>query len=242
MIIEKTKNYELFRVSNCNRDLNEANVAKLIASIKSRNLLEFRPIIVNANMEIIDGQHRLAAAKALDLEVWYKVDQDSTISDILLLNLNQKNWDLGDYLKYYISQGSEEYKKFSEFVKNKEVDIRQGLRFVNEGNTFGYKNFKSGKFKFPEGMELVNVMNCVSKYDLISSIIKNQKIGGNEIIQRSLFKTALLEILKNEDLDFDIFREKIKINLDKIRLCSSAREYLNMLTDVYNWKNRNPIA
>ena len=175
------------------------------------------------------------------MEVWYKIDKDASESDILLLNLNQKTWDLDDYLKYYMTQGSEDYKKIHEFIKNKEVDIRQGLRFVNEGNTFGYRNFKSGKFKFPEGIDLVNVMNCVSKYDIIVNTIKNQKIEGNKITERSLFKTALLEILKNEDLDFEIFKEKLKVNLDKVRVCGSAREYLNMLVEIYNWKNRKPI-
>ena len=62
MSLEKTKNYEIFKIMDCNRELSAANLQKLIGSIKSRNLLEFRPIIVNSKMEIIDGQHRLAAA------------------------------------------------------------------------------------------------------------------------------------------------------------------------------------
>jgi hypothetical protein len=84
-------------------------------------------------------------------------------------------------------------------------------------------------------------MNSLSKYKTIIALISSQKIDGSKICARHKFKTALLEILKNEDLDFDVFKEKITVNLDKVRLCAGATEYLNMLTQIYNWRNKNPL-
>jgi len=240
-MIEKTTNYEMFKKSSANRPISQTNLARIVSSIRSKNLLEFRPIIVNDRMEVIDGQHRLEAAKVVGVEIWYKIDKESQTEDILLLNLNQKNWDLGDFLNYYTSSDKEEYVKFDAFIKKENVDIRQGLRLLNVVRSHGFRNFKSGDFKFPEGFEMVNVMNSLSKYKAIISLISLQKIDGSKICARHKFKTALLEMLKNEDLDFDVFKEKIAVNLDKVRFCAGANEYLNMLTQIYNWKNRNPL-
>lgn len=61
MQIYKTKDYTSFRAIVSNREVNKAHVKKLAASIRKKNLLYIRPVIVNDRMEIIDGQHRVAA-------------------------------------------------------------------------------------------------------------------------------------------------------------------------------------
>lgn len=68
--MEKTKNYSLFKKYAKNRDIDGRHVEKLIASIKTANLLDCEPILVNEKMEVIDGQHRLEAAKSLNLDIY----------------------------------------------------------------------------------------------------------------------------------------------------------------------------
>jgi hypothetical protein len=49
-LIQNTKNYSMFKFRADNREkISDGHVEKLVESIKTRNLLEMRPIIVNAN-------------------------------------------------------------------------------------------------------------------------------------------------------------------------------------------------
>src|SRR5580693_9488423 len=107
--MEKTKNYELFLKHDSNRELVENNVTKIMKSIETRNLLEFRPILVNEKMQIIDGQHRLEAAKRLGIEVYYQIMKKPPAETMLLLNTNQKRWTTNDYLNYFCEEWNGQY-------------------------------------------------------------------------------------------------------------------------------------
>ena len=60
--IKETKNYDQFKVGDWNRTIKKNNLKKLEKSVKQNGWLK-HPIMVNENMEIMDGQHRFAYAK-----------------------------------------------------------------------------------------------------------------------------------------------------------------------------------
>lgn len=68
-MINKTKNYDQFKTTNLNREkgIDRNRVEWLKNQIQRRNLLDMCPIIVNSNMEIIQGQHRWLLQKNLGL-------------------------------------------------------------------------------------------------------------------------------------------------------------------------------
>ena len=80
MVTYSTKNYDMFitdrdktghwSTQNC-----EKLIKNLMQSISYRNLLAWRPIIVTKNFLVIDGLHRLEAAKRLGVEIYYEVIQ-----------------------------------------------------------------------------------------------------------------------------------------------------------------------
>lgn len=71
MEILKTKDYGSFKEINSNREVDQRHVRSLVAAIEQKNLLHVNPIVCNADMEVIDGQHRLEAARALGVEIYY---------------------------------------------------------------------------------------------------------------------------------------------------------------------------
>ena len=99
MTIE-TSDYSIFKKHESNRVINELALRKLINSIKSKNMLELRPILVDSQMRVIDGQHRLEAAKALRVPIFYLMKKESESLDIILLN-TQKRWSIEDYLNFF---------------------------------------------------------------------------------------------------------------------------------------------
>ena len=99
--MNQTTDYSLFKDVSSNRDVDRKHVKKLVNSIREKNLLEVNPIIVNEKLEVLDGQHRLEAAKQLKVPIYYVISSDVTHNDISRLNSNKKNWLLMDYINYY---------------------------------------------------------------------------------------------------------------------------------------------
>jgi len=126
-MIQKTKKYDIFKFREDNRQkIDENHVKRLIESIKNRNLLEFRPIMLNSDYEVIDGQHRLLAAKELNIEIFYEIHKDLKSGDIIELNV-AKTWQMEDYLNYYVKNGHKEYQNFDAFLKKNNLSINIGL-------------------------------------------------------------------------------------------------------------------
>jgi hypothetical protein len=64
-----TTKYSQFKILSDNRDVNSLHVKRLVESFNDMHLV--CPIIVNENMEVIDGQHRLQASIETGLPIYY---------------------------------------------------------------------------------------------------------------------------------------------------------------------------
>lgn len=71
--MKETKDYNIFKKHPNNREIFHANLEKIKRSIQIKNLLEYRPIIVDKKMQVIDGQHRLEAARQLGVPIYYQM-------------------------------------------------------------------------------------------------------------------------------------------------------------------------
>jgi len=116
MEIQKTKDYSLFKFILSNREVDHNHIKRLAKSIQRNNLLYIRPLIVNDKMELIDGQHRLEAAKQIGAEVYFMKVPKLTKSDIAVLNSAQKNWTRSDFINFYAMEGNEDYKKLAQLI------------------------------------------------------------------------------------------------------------------------------
>lgn len=116
MQIVKTTDYSSFKLILSNREVDANHVRKLVKSITRKNLLFIRPLIVNDKMQLIDGQHRLAAAKEIKAEVYYLKVEGLTKADIAVLNTAQKNWTGSDFINFYAVEGNEHYKNLAALI------------------------------------------------------------------------------------------------------------------------------
>jgi hypothetical protein len=94
-----TKDYDKFEPINGNRSLNQLHINRLKQSIKEEYLETH--IIVNANYEIIDGQHRFTVIKELGLPLHYQVIHDYGLNEVHRYNQLVKAWGFMDYIKGY---------------------------------------------------------------------------------------------------------------------------------------------
>lgn len=235
-MIKKTKDYDIFILRDDNREkIDRPHIQRLCESIKSRNLLEFRPIVVNEKMEVIDGQHRLFAAKALDVEIYYQVESKLDAPDIVRMNIS-KAWTMGDYLNFYCQHDYEEYKKLAEFMKKHSLTLKVALTIALGQSKLGYYEFKRGEFKFEECSENVDLDIC---WETIHYI---QKINGYaQYTYTNRFWKAMLKLVKHPNFD----AKKWKSNVEKLvsNFCPKARadDYVIMVQNIYNWRNNAKI-
>lgn len=85
--VYETYDYDKFHImEKGNRDIDHDK--KIALSMKEDFL--FSPILVNEKMEIIDGQNRFFASKALGKPIYYIIKNGYGIREVRILNSNAK--------------------------------------------------------------------------------------------------------------------------------------------------------
>lgn len=232
----KTNDYEMFKFRADNREkIDQNHVLRLVDSIKSRNLLDLRPIIVNEEMEVIDGQHRLLAAKILQVEIYYQIEKTMHGNDIILMNI-AKSWTTTDYLNYYCKNEYSEYIKLKEFMKKNQLNLKIALNMIMGASRAQFRDFKSGDFKFLDGDLYDNLDVC---WDTINLIKKMN--GFSPYTSSTRFWKALIKLINHPHF----FAEKWIFNLQRMieRFSPKATtaDYCRLMMEIYNWKNSDRV-
>lgn len=108
-VVLQSKNYSQFNLNQLNRNIDESHVLRLQKALRKDPSLTFEPILVDKNMNIVDGQHRFLALSALNKPITYMIDNNISINDASELNSNQKNWSLFDYVQFFVNKGNQNY-------------------------------------------------------------------------------------------------------------------------------------
>jgi hypothetical protein len=235
-MIKKTKDYGMFKMRPDNREkIDYGHVAKLAFSIKAKNLLEFRPIQVNADMEIIDGQHRLLAAQQCDVEIYYDQKQGLEIKDVIALNI-QKSWNMADYLNYYCKNGYVEYQKFQNYMKQNRLSLSVTMRILFEKTRPSTEIFRAGEYVHNEKVRGDMLDKC---HDTLGYI---RKIKGSGLWHQSArFWKALIALIDHPEFDAVKWRHNLERKIDLIAPKATFQQYVKMLEEIYNWRNPSKI-
>lgn len=194
-------------------------------------MLAQNPILVNERMEIIDGQHRLEAAKSLRVPVWFLVVDAAGLEEVQQLNSYTKAWTSYDYLESYCALKKPAYLKIRGFVNDYKLPIEASfaLMYGDTGSKM-YSRFKKGTLEINEeqynlGVTLANAIDRLKPYFVD---------GGT---RRVFLYYAIREINKQGYLD--MLLEKVEASNAKLTLQHSTRDYLRMFEDSLNWHNRS---
>lgn len=244
--IKSTKDLSIFKKHPSNREIRIDNVRKIKNSLLAKNLLKFKPVLVDNFMRILDGQHRIEAAKQLGLEVWYQIQEDSAPEDIILINANQRRWGLEDYLNFQVAQGNVEYAKIKQWCTKHNASLQEYLRLdptLNYSKSNGKMSlkFRSGTYKFPNDEQLASIEKTKQAVDRVYEAIDSYLLSDKTFIKLSYFRRSLVEFLAREDVDLSTFLIKLRNKTEALRPCATCLGYLHMFRDIYNWKNQNPI-
>jgi len=241
MKVEKTTAYGQFKFLKKNREINEDHFERIRKSLEVRNLLEFRPILVDEEYNVLDGQHRLEAARRMGIPIYYQVSEKHPAETIYILNSNQQNWTIQSYLNYHSNDGVEDYVQFSTFIETHHISIATGLALLSTHKlSQGRVLFKQGKFTPGEG-RMERAEEILHQVEEVKMFIRNRSTRKTLFVDNERFKTTLILFLLKPGVDFKIFMKKLEYKLDYIRPCTNGEEFMRIFVAVYNYNNKNPI-
>ena len=246
--VYKTFSYDDFKILKGNRDVDHINSIK--KSMVDNGPL-FNPILVNENMEILDGQNRFYASKELGLPIYYVIRPGYGVKETRILNRNSKNWTFHDYVKSYAGEGIQGYidlKKlidmFPELPPNKVIhiangklsnDSRVGTDKYNKGNISDNVNsIKKGVYQVKDMEKAISIGNMIMEY-------KGLDDNERPIFKRPEFISAIIKLSRCVDFDNDEVIRKIKMYPRTFVPCISSDEYIRMIEGIVNFKRKQKI-
>lgn len=223
--INFTENHEVFKDITSNREVDVRHVNSLKKAISENNLLHLNPIIVNSEMQIIDGQHRLEAARELGIPVYYVVDDKITKSDIAGLNSNQKNWTILDYVNYYAVEKVPEFLVLADFINRYSfAPVSTILQLMSITGKRAPAEFKAG---------IIDIRNKEVADRVLSHIQEIRNMGIELAFDRN-FILAIKDAMKNEEYDPEHLLKKVSDNRMELIKCAKKQQYLQLIEQIYN--------
>lgn len=234
LIIKCEPDLDKFKLYHGNRSINPQHVQRLKLSIEQDNLLHHNPIIVDEEFQVMDGQHRLEAARELEIPIYYVTDNNFSSSNLILLNNNILTWSIDDYIYYYEQQGNEHYLKLRQLADMLQFSVSNVLAWAGKFSRTknNLNSVRSGQFTMDwftdEDIEyLTHAKNIMSLFQ------EHTKISNVAMSSSSLHK-ALSSWMRCKHLDIDRFKKNIIKYPHLVHKCRYVLDYLDMFSELYN--------
>ena len=222
--IYKTSDLAQFKYVKGNRSIHEPWVRKLAELIKDKDLEV--PIIVDENMKVQDGQHRLEAYKLCGFPVSYIVKDKFELEDVRALNANTKKWTLTDYLMSHVKLGIRDYQLLEWFVKTYQFPIMASIAMLNSKGYVDHKvatGFKNGEFTIKSlewGKTQAKRITWIGEYF--------------QYYKKRNFIDACLSVFQNKTFEWKIFEKRLKNNSSKLKNQGSRNDFIINIEKIYN--------
>lgn len=225
-LMQSTKDYEMFGHINSNRKIDKRHVKTLANLISKNNLLHLNPLIVDGYNRVVDGQHRLEAAKLLKVQVFYIKDAGINKTDIAALNSNKKNWSLVDYINFHTEEGKPGFKELRNFMAlYPKLPVSSALSLVSTGGRHDTAAIREGSVdvgNVDQAEEIAEFLTWL--HDMYDAAYSGSVAG----VIRTMFNA--------EGFDQELFKTKIQGQPRSLVKCINKKQYLEMFLEIYNYK------
>jgi len=234
-ILSQTKNYDLFKLHECNRDIEKLEKLK-----KSMKKYGFRPhksidVVKNGDGKLVvtDGHHRVIVASELNLPVWYTLAEDSGMT----IQEEQETtipWSIKSYLTSYTRQGISAYIAVKKYVKETNIPLGHAVSILaGESAGSGNKNkmFKAGVYRLGDQKHANDIKN----------IVLYMKKHNIEFATNSFFLQALSKVLRVDVFSPARFKSKIVSHKNLFEKQPNVQLYLIEIEKIYNRQSQDKI-
>ena len=244
--IYHTYDLDQFKDLTGNRVVNVPNVKRIVSSVSDNGLL-MTVVVVNENMEVIDGQHRIDAAKEHGLGVYYSIVNGYGLQEVQALNAVGKKWSQKDVLYSYCTLGNDNYIRLRKLYERYGYPLQSILMAAYNVSGFHMnKPAKNGKIgnqgiDFNKGGMILTAeqynraVNFFEKYSRLKSIC--------DFHDHAIFVGAVVFLKKEFSyFDLDKFTDKcFKFPTMLVKPANRAQAY-DLIEKIYNYKNQNKVS
>ena len=227
--IYSTTEYGVFNKLKGNRAVNELHVRRLVEAIKEKDLQI--PIIVDHDMNVLDGQHRLDAYKIVGNPITYIIKDKFELQDVRNVNSVNRKWTLTEYLMSYCKLGKKDYQLLEWFHRTYEFGIAECVAMLNgKGytNVNILKEFRKGEFvidDLEQGKTWAKNINACGEYF--------------QYYKKATFIKAMLSAMKDKTFSFKIFFKRLSNNSSKLKNQGSRNDFIVNIERLYNHGTAN---
>lgn len=229
----ETRDYHMFKKMSLNRDL-EIDTKKFFSLVEKIDRAggNTEPIIVDLDMRVLDGQHRLEACKKTKHPVSFRIiDARGEKAEMLMIDLNtsSNDWSPIRYAEFYAKKGVYDYcLLFDAYEKWKHYFtfpvVAEAYFKMAEDYTRG---IKSGGYKFSSAG--TTILNAVVK------VAESMDVTPNSI-NRTFIKALTSVMAKNKSFNIDEFMHKC--DMKRMKIYRSKQDNIEMIVEIYNWRRR----
>ena len=223
----ETTNYTNFKLVESNRDVSKGLVKRIEKSIKELGYVKSRPILVNSNFEIIDGQHRFNACKNLGLPIHYEVFNGDSETDNLMIKLNsvQQVWSVKDYCNHYAKKGVAFYIEVIKLQEDYKLGISNTLTICAKSKGGGFAKEVHNGLDFKLNEKRYFIIDFVQKYHLLNYNKTHHFVSAIKI---------LIDKCDKKQID------KLEKSIMSIPQQPNVGTYLNVFENIINKGVRDP--
>lgn len=227
--IHNADDLEIFKKLKGNRHVEWPRVKKIMASIERVGYIPV-PIVVNENMEIIDGQGRVEACAKLGLPVPYTVVEGAGLDECIAMNISGTKWGKLDYIESFAERGNENYIRLLELAKKHDVTIGVVIAAALGKLTTSKDGIESGLMVLSEE-RAAQAEELLTYLDRFVSFVKDKNIPNMKKIYEALCFLYYIQAVDNERM----YRAFTMYYAD-LGGYSTTEQALDSLESIYNKK------
>lgn len=231
--VYQSDNYNAFKFLKGNRPIKRDHVEALKVAMTNKTFI--KPIDINKNGEILDGQHRFTAKKELGHMVEYIIVDDISTADIAGMNNLNAKWVVNDFVESFANQEMPHYVQFKKFWEDF-PELSYGICvMLLSGQTYRAKAnedaFKAGEFK-------VKDLPWATK--MAKNLIHMKDYVPKQFNRRN-FVLAVMKMTNHPKFDFNILFRKLDQRGGDLDHFAEMNSLYRELCILYNRSNKNKV-
>lgn len=236
--ILKTDKYDMFNKQTGNRDLKRVKELKDTILLDGNSYPFFSPIIVNDDLEVIDGQHRLEICKELNCEVEYIVRKGLKIYDTVNMNRVANAWKNSDIIASYIARGLGLFPDVNILCKKYNLDPVTILGIVDRKYT---KRDTLIKCKAVLPISRDDLYAKVDKYAPLLKDILSHRVNAKSSKCSTEMLESIMRMIDSVGYDHSVFLAQLDKYPHLFRSANLIKYNIEMLETLYNYKRHGKL-
>lgn len=233
--VNETSNLEQFIFDTNNRKVSEVHVARIMGSMQRDGFNWNFPLRVRKDGDmyvVLDGQHRLTAARRLGISVYFTVMGDSKDDAVYTANAFSKGWALHDYHRYWLGKGSEVHLYVDNMVKEHGIPLSQSVELVfssvgskKKMDAYRMNTLRLDDVDTDKVEDLINKVNTIRLFDM----------NTKKVMRHHAFVRACVKFVTAKFYDEKRMLKCLEGRSMRLKKYVHMSENIDMLLEMYNY-------